>query len=89
MCRDAADVGFKEGEFDLVFIWNSLGFFKDIAYVERVLKEAERVGKRYLFLGDVDINVWPKDYFLFNGWSEVELVGGSKRFLHFVKQLYS
>lgn len=89
MCRDAADVGFKEGEFDLVFIWNSLGFFKDIAYVERVLREAERVGKRYLFLGDVDINVWPKDYFLFNGWSEVELVGGSKRFLHFVKQLCS
>ena len=87
MCRDAAETGFKEGEFDLVFIWNSLIFFKDIGYVERVLREAERVGKRYLFLGDVDIGVWPKDYFLFNGWSEVELVGGSKRFLHFVKVL--
>lgn len=87
VCRDATDVGFKEEEFDLVFIWNSLGFFKDISYIERVLKEVERVGKRYLFLGDVDINVWPKDYFLFNGWSEVELVGGSKRFLHFVKVL--
>lgn len=87
ICRDAAETGFKEGEFDLVFIWNSLSFFKDIAYVEKVLREAERVGKKYLFLGDVDINVWPKDYFLFNGWSEVELVGGSKRFLNFVKVL--
>jgi SAM-dependent methyltransferase len=86
-CRDATDVGFDQREFDLVFIWNSLGFFKDISYIEKVLREAERVGKRYLFLGDVDINIWSKDYFLFNGWKEVELVGGSKRFLNFVKQI--
>ena len=89
ICCNADNTSFKENEFDLVFIWNSLAFFKDISYIEKVLKEAERVGNKYLFLGDVDINIWPKDYFLFNGWSEVELVGGSKRFIHFVKQLCS
>lgn len=89
----AGVVSGEEDGYDLVFIWNSLNFFKDLECIDQVLREMERVVKKgkeekgWLFLGDVDTGIWNKDYFLFNGWQEVEIVGGSKRYLHFCKRV--
>ena len=75
VCRDGGDTGLKSEKYDLCFIWESMRYFEDLEKFDEVIREMERLVKKggVLFLGDVKEGMWPKDYFMFTGWSLIEL----------------